>query len=548
MGEAPNIATAAAIRQDDFAGSGTVRGHVERPTARDPGSTCPVLEKTARRLLTKLASERTARRIVADLLERRTSEMRQLAQDLERRLTDQDRELRSARKQASRLADYDPLTGASSRQHFHASLRALGTKGNGTYTLLVLLDMDDFRSVNDCIGHRAGDEVLRQVATRLRRAVRKADYVARLGGDEFAVLCRDLDGTETAEELCKRLFTAMQVPFQIGDHAIPLTCSMGAVTVGSHVFDPEQIYRSADIALGVAKKLGRAHFVHYEAEMSQAFEGRIDLVAELRDAIVRKQLDVHFQPKVDARTRTVTGLEALARWQRADGTMVPPLVFIALAEDAGLIQDLGLHILELTCRYARPWIAAGLVDRIAVNLSPGQLNHSRAINEIFAVLAAEDFAPRHLELEITETYLTHCVDDAARQLQAIHERGATIALDDFGTGYSNLNFLKQLPLDVVKIDKGFVDGIADGGNDRVLVKAITDLARAFSLKTVAEGVETAEQARLLAEFGCDELQGYFMSRPLPADACQQWLEARATEARATDASAGNSKPVHFASP
>ncbi|MDX1730032.1 MAG: GGDEF domain-containing protein [Aurantimonas coralicida] len=233
MGEASNVAMAAAIRGDDYAASGTAHDRPDRSASSEPRSTCPVLEKTARRLRSKLASERTARRIVSDLLERRTGELRQMTQDLERRLADQSRELRSARKQASRLADYDPLTGAGTRRHFHSCLQALGETGGGTHTLLVLLDMDDFRSVNDCVGHRIGDEVLRLIVMRLRGTVRKADYVARLGGDEFAVLCCDVDGPEAAEELCKRLYTAMQAPFRMGEHTVPLTCSMGAVTVGS---------------------------------------------------------------------------------------------------------------------------------------------------------------------------------------------------------------------------------------------------------------------------------------------------------------------------
>ena len=254
-----------------------------------------------------------------------------------------------------------------------------------------------------------------------------------------------------------------------------------------------------------------------------------DLVEDLRAAIAADRIEVWFQPKVDARSRRCTSLEALARWRRDDGQFVPPDVFIALAESAGLIDELGMQVLRKACRAVKPWLARGLVEHVAVNVSPKQLAKDEIVPTIAGLLAAEAFDPAALQIEITESLLVEPIDAAARRLNALHSLGLTIALDDFGTGCSNLAALKSLPLDVIKIDRVFVTGLAADADDRLLVRSTVDLAHGLGLTTVGEGVENEDQAEQLRLLGCDELQGFLFAQAMPADECEAWLLARANE-------------------
>ncbi|MCS6877364.1 MAG: EAL domain-containing protein [Geminicoccaceae bacterium] len=421
---------------------------------------------------------------------------------------------RRALERARYLASHDPLTGLANRARFGQSLEerlALNARSDRRLAVF-LLDLDRFKDVNDTLGHAAGDELLRIAAARLSAELRASDVLARLGGDEFAILVPDLAEAEQALALAGRLLRALAEPFAIEKQTVRAGGSIGIALAPEHGRSAGDLLRNADIALYRAKALGRGQACLFAAPMAEEYRERQRLEADLRAALERGELALHYQPKFDARTGALTSCEALLRWHHPERGSVPPARFVPLAEETGLIHAIGAWVLEEACRQAVAW--GGLP--VAVNLSPVQLRDEELPERVRAVLEATGLPPDRLELEITETALLDEGERAIRTLRALRALGVRIAMDDFGTGHSSLGHLQRLPFDKLKIDRSFVDRLEEDPRRRAIVAAIVDLARAFGMATCAEGVETDGQLDALRRTGCEEVQGYLLARPLPA--------------------------------
>ena len=419
-------------------------------------------------------------------------------------------------------AFHDPLTGLANRVLFTDRLRhALSRRPRtGEARLAVLfIDLDDFKMVNDSLGHGAGDDLLRAVADRIRAGLRAFDTAARLGGDEFAVLLDDIKGPEEAVSVAERVVDAMREPFAVRGHEVAMHASIGVATAGAAPIAAEELLRHADVAMYRAKERGKATLEIYEASMQRAVETRLELKVELERAIAREELLVHYQPIVELRSGRMVSVEALVRWQHPTRGLVPPDTFIPLAEGTGLIMAIGHYMLEQSCRQARAW-QLRFPDRqigVGVNLSPRQLNDARFPGDVARVLAETGLDPALLTLEITESIMVEDTEIMASRLGALKALGVNLSIDDFGTGYSSLSCLQYLPVDTLKIAKPFVDGIAEDPRQRAFVKAIVALGRTLGLKLVAEGVERPEQRDQLRDLRCQCAQGYYFSRPVVAE-------------------------------
>lgn len=425
----------------------------------------------------------------------------------------------TARKEAERriahMAGHDGLTDLPNRAKFHDGLKQLldGIGYNGETGALLYLDLDRFKAVNDTLGHQAGDALLCEVARRFRATVRAGDMVARLGGDEFAILqMHDLDQATSAAALARRLVEVVGRPIVIAGQRVEVGVSIGIALAPRDGADADALVNRADLALYRAKSDGRNTWRFYEAEMDKAVEVRRNLEADLRGALARTEFEVHYQPVVDAASGCMTGAEALVRWRHPVRGLVPPCDFIPLAEETGLIAPLGAWVLRTACRDAVSWPDE---IRLAVNISAVQFRHAGLAETVMQALISSGLPARRLELEITESVL---MQDRSEILDTLHHfrgLGIRIALDDFGTGFSSLSYLRRFPFDKLKIDRSFVQDIADPGTASI-VAAIVDLGLALGMSVTAEGVETAEQLASVRSKGCTELQGYLISKPIPA--------------------------------
>ncbi len=426
-------------------------------------------------------------------------------------------------------AFHDPLTGLANRVLFTDRLRhALSRRPRtGVARLAVLfIDLDDFKMVNDSLGHGAGDDLLRFVADRIRSALRGFDTAARLGGDEFAVLLEDIVGPEEAVGVAERIVDSLRDPFPVRGHEVAMHASIGVATAGHAPIAAEELLRQADVAMYRAKERGKATLEIYEASMQRAVESRLELKVELERALARDQLTVHYQPIVELRSGRMVSVEALVRWNHPTRGMVPPDAFIPLAESTGLIRAIGQFMLQQSCRQARAWQLRhpGRTIGVGVNLSPRQLNDPHFPHDVAAVLAETGLDPALLTLEITESFMVEDSDTMVTRLEALKELGVNLSIDDFGTGYSSLSCLQYLPVDTLKIAKPFIDGIAEDPRQRAFVKAIVALGRTLGLKLVAEGVERPEQRDQLRDLRCECAQGYYFSRPVAAEQITAMLE------------------------
>lgn len=424
-----------------------------------------------------------------------------------------------AEQHIRRLAHHDPLTGLPNRLLFDDRLHqaARQAQRNGTFFAVHCLDLNDFKGVNDSLGHAVGDELLKQVAERLRGVVRGVDTVARLGGDEFAVIQTELKGPQTAANLAQRVIAALARPYQIGNHELFASASIGIAIGDGESEEPTEILRYADLALYAAKAEGRGRFRFFSPEMNAALRRRRLLESRLRQALDEDRLTVVYQPQVELASGHMVGVEALLRWRDEELGEVPPDQFITVAEECGLILRLGRWVLEHACRQARDWQRRGLaLDRVAVNLSPAQFAFQDLLEEVAEILEETGLAADRLELEITESTLMRDQRGAVGTLQALHELGISVALDDFGTGYSSLSYLKRFPLDKVKIDRSFVQDLPHDPDGAAITRTIISLGKTLRLKVLAEGVETPEQCAFLLREGCDEAQGHLFSRAVPA--------------------------------
>ena len=417
----------------------------------------------------------------------------------------------------------DELTGLPNRRALYVEVRARLADQSSREALL-LLDLDKFKEVNDSLGHDVGDRLLVQVGARLREHLRPGDLLARLGGDEFAVLLEDA-GREQVAAAATRLRAALAEPFALEGLSVHSGASIGIALSPHDGTDLNTLLRKADIAMYRAKASGHGYHL-YSCTDDAACESRLRTVAELRAAIENDQLVVHYQPKISLDTGNVHGVEALVRWEHPTRGLLYPDAFLALVEEAGLMRDLTRLVLEMALDQAAVWHSQGQHLTIAVNLSASSLIDADLPDQVASMLAARDLPPAALQLEITEEFLMAECDRARRILTRLRDAGVQISVDDFGTGYSSLAYLRDLPVDELKLDRSFVFPMADDPRAAALVAATIDLAHNLGLRMVAEGVETDIAYTELARLGCDQAQGYYMSRPVPAADLDRWLSIR----------------------
>jgi diguanylate cyclase (GGDEF)-like protein len=417
---------------------------------------------------------------------------------------------------------HDALTGLPNRALFKDRVEhALARVGRQGRPIAVLfLDLDRFKSVNDRSGHAVGDQLLRRVGSRLLTCARESDTVARLGGDEFAILLEDVHDTRDAVYSARRILEALEAPFKLRDKQVAIGASIGIGlgTPGHQGY--ETLIRNADVAMYAAKRAGRGRYALFEAGMHDALVQRLKLEEDLRIAVEREEFLVQYQPIVALDQGRLVGVEALIRWRHPERGIVSPSEFITAAEDTGLIVPMGRWMLMEACRQARLWQDEHPDRpplRVSVNLSPMQLQHQQIVQDVADALEQSALNPRDLQLEVTESVLMEETDANIATLERLKTLGVSLAIDDFGTGYSSLSYLRRFPIDVVKIDKTFIDGITDGPEASALARAIINLGQTLHLRTVAEGIEQAAQYAELRELGCDLGQGYHFARPLPAE-------------------------------
>ena len=421
----------------------------------------------------------------------------------------------AAHAQIHHMAHHDALTGLPNRTLFHERLRQALVRGgeSAKLTAALCLDLDNFKNINDSLGHAFGDKLLRALGKRLRRELREHDTLARLGGDEFAVVLTGLEGREAACNTAQRLINAICPPFQIEGHQFTVGVSIGIAIAPEDSDQAEQLLGYADMALYEAKRNGRNRYECFSVELDVAARQRRLVETDLRTALHLGQLQLHYQPVVDQQTSSVTGYEALLRWEHPTRGMVMPMDFIPIAEETGLIHELGTRALNLACQEAASWDSE---QTVSVNLSAVQFKNGNLVHIVALALADSGLPPQRLELEITESVLLGNSEENVRTLRALKDLGVSISLDDFGTGYSSLGYLRSFPFDRIKIDKSFVHDMCDSREAMSIIRAITDLSNSLMIKTTAEGVESEEQMRRLAAEGCSHFQGYLYGRPAPA--------------------------------
>jgi diguanylate cyclase (GGDEF)-like protein len=445
--------------------------------------------------------------------------------DLDRRVQDRTRELqaeiverRNAESRLDHLAHHDPLTGLPNRLMFVEQLnRCIGLAARGKRQLAVLfIDLDRFKEINDTLGHAVGDELLIAATRRLIGRLRAGDTLARLGGDEFVCVIEDIKDVREAGHVADKLIRLLSQAFVIGEHELFVSASIGICLYPADGDTIDMLLRNADTAMYQAKANGRGRSHFYSPEMTAYARERSRIENLLRRAIDTNELAVHYQLKVAPDGRP-TGAEALLRWNSAELGSVPPVRFIPLAEETGIIITLGEWVLRQACRQMVAWQREGLaVPRISVNLSVKQIEHADITATVQAVLAETGLAADALELEITESVIMN-IENALALFETLHGLGIHLAIDDFGTGYSSLAYLKRLPINTLKIDRAFVTGIGENAGDEAIIRTVFALAASLGLTTVAEGVDKAEQVDFLRQLGCDEIQGFHFGQPEAAD-------------------------------
>lgn len=435
---------------------------------------------------------------------------------------------KQAEERANQLAYFDLLTELPNLTLLKDRLeRTLGrARHRGTTGAVLFLDLDRFMGINDSLGHAAGDQLLRTVAERLNACVKADDTVARLGGDEFAIILSSLQKPENAAIVAQRILERLAAPVELAGQTITRTVSIGITLFPEDGDEVSSLLRNADLAMYQAKEQGRNNFQFYRREQQGKAVEKLLLETHLRHALPRDELSLHYQPQVETLSKRPIGIEALLRWQPAGKEPIPPGKFIPLAEETGLIIPIGDWVLQQTCAQNRAWQEAGLPPlRVAVNVSGHQFKQPDFVARVEAILAETGLAPHYLELELTESFIMKDVEQTRKTLQGLKRLGVQLAVDDFGTGYSSLNYLKNFPIDRLKIDQSFVRDISRNPNDAAITTAIIAMGHSLGMKVIAEGVETKEQLDFLRHHRCDEVQGYYFGRPMSKDDVFRFLQA-----------------------
>jgi diguanylate cyclase (GGDEF)-like protein len=425
---------------------------------------------------------------------------------------------------------HDSLTRLPNRARFaqrvdEAILRA---RADSLPLAVLGLGLDRFRTLNDTLGNQVGDAILVRAAERLEGALRTVDVLARVGGDEFAILQHGVRTPDDVAALCQRILVAIAAPMTMDGQQHRVTASLGIALFPSDGENADDLVKKADLALTRAKQEGRDTYRFFVPAMDEAARERARIESGLHRAIEESQFRLHFQPQLDLRTEAVVGVEALLRWERPEEGLVPPARFLPIAEELGLIRPIGQWVLRTGMARAEGWRRAGVnFGRLSVNISFGQFRQKDLHRKVADILAATGLPPELLELELTESILAHDPEKAVQMVRELHDLGLALAIDDFGTGYSSLSYLRQFPVQLLKIDKSFTAGIGQDPSAEAIVRVIIGLARTLGLRTLAEGVETAEQAAFLREAGCDSAQGYYFCVPLEESGLLEFLRRQA---------------------
>ena len=454
-------------------------------------------------------------------------------------LTKANLQLESANEELRRRAFIDPLTGLPNRMLFedrllHAMQRYdrdddSRARREPRKVAVLFVDLDGFKPINDMLGHAVGDEVLKEAARRLRTTTRDSDTVARIGGDEFVLLAEDVSDVADCASLANRVIQVLAQPLEVQGHQVTLSGSVGVALYPEHG-DRLKLVQNADAAMYTAKRAGGNTYALFESRMNEGLQDQLSLQQDLRHALERGELQLHYQPKIDARLGRLQGVEALLRWQHPTRGMVGPNVFIPIAERFGLINGLGNWVIEESCRQMRVWADEGLSMNVAINLSVHQLRTEELVPRIESALARYQVMPSQLLCEITESVAMEDIESTQRAFEALSRIGVYLSIDDFGTGYSSLSYLRQLPARQLKIDRSFVADIEVRPDARAIVSAVIQLAHQLGLRVVAEGVETEGQRDILLVLQCDELQGYLLARPMAVEALDDWLQKQPPDA------------------
>jgi diguanylate cyclase (GGDEF)-like protein len=464
------------------------------------------------------------------------SEVSTYQRTLEEKVTQRTKELEIATAQAYKLAQHDILTGLPNRALLNQRLRQIIAQAarDGHQVACLFLDFDHFKRINDTLGHDAGDRLLQAVAQRLTTAVRESDTVARLGGDEFVVVLPGLDPDKATFEtmnVITRVRESFLAPFRLDDQTPTLTCSIGVSVYPVDAADPGAVIKQADTAMYAAKDAGRNAYRFYTADMNTRVQARLQLETDMRRGLMDDEFFIVYQPQIEMASGRACGVEALLRWRDPERGVIGPNEFIPIAEESGMIQALGARALRDACRQVMTWHRQNMMLRLAVNLSVQQLQHDSWLSVVEDALQTSGLPARYLDLEITESVIITHPEKAVATLMKLKQMGVSITVDDFGTGYSSLSYLTRLPIQAVKIDQRFVHGLEQNKNDEAVTQAIIALSHSLGLRVIAEGVETVAQYEYLRSRGCEEAQGFLISRPLEEPELRAWWKMQDEENR-----------------
>jgi diguanylate cyclase (GGDEF)-like protein len=450
----------------------------------------------------------------------RTQELQKTNIQLEQEIAERksvEKDLLLHKEHLARLAHYDELTGLPNRVFFSEILNKtiIHAKEIGARFALFFIDLDRFKKINDALGHPTGDLVLKEFADKFKTTLRRGDILARLGGDEFVILLNDISDPKTIGSIAENIFKMCTKPIKIRSHEFFISASIGICIYPNDGASLEDLLKNADMAMYKAKRAGGNVYQYYTQEMNQEASAYIELEAQIRKAIANNEFILHYQPKYTLKDGQICGVEVLIRWESPEKGLIMPDKFIPIAEETGLIMQIGEWVMRDACRTNKAWQEQGFKPiSVAVNVSAKQFKHQDLVNLVASILKETQLAPEYLELEITETAIMENVEAGIAKLNDIRKMGVKVSIDDFGTGYTSISYLKQFPISVLKVDKSFIKGIPYNQNDNAITSGVIALAHSLGLQVVAEGVETNEQLQYLAEHNCDIVQGYYLSKPL----------------------------------